>query len=179
VFKRTRSIGVLFMLLVVALAMMGMAYSHWSKILTIDGVVQTGSLGAELSLKAGDPWENDPQGVAECTAVLLDVDGCPGYDKLHVEIANGYPYYECLVRFDVHNSGQLPVIVDQPVWVQLPPPEEVWVYFPECYPNDSVLYQSDEVWCALYLKVKQPAKQGWTYALEATIEAQQYEIPDP
>ena len=48
-FKKSLPIGTMFMILVIALALLGVGYSLWSETLTIEGNVQTGEVDVALS----------------------------------------------------------------------------------------------------------------------------------
>jgi hypothetical protein len=52
--KKSLPLGAIVMLLILALATIGVGYGLWSKILLINGVVSTGEMNASLSLKEID-----------------------------------------------------------------------------------------------------------------------------
>lgn len=64
--------GVLFMLLVVALAAIGVGYALWSKVLYIEGTVETGSVDAVFT----DAFTDDDDYVDNPDKDSQDVDGC-------------------------------------------------------------------------------------------------------
>jgi len=165
------------MLLVLALASLGIGYGLWSKILFINGTVETGNVDVELSL--GDVWENDHgKDVGTCFAELLMIDGATQPNKLHVEVGNGYPSYECFVEFDVHQKGSIPVLVYQPIFTVLPPAAEVTVSLMNCYADPTQLdFPSETAWCTLYIHVEQDAIQSHMYSFEGTIEARAFNDP--
>jgi hypothetical protein len=121
-----------FMVLLVALALLGVGYGLWSKVLFIDGTVHTGNVNAEFlgpftdddgtddggDCFIGGPGSCDPMApgpaperydkhVATCAAQLDVTDP----QILNVVIANGYPSYWCTVWFTVENTGTVPVKV--------------------------------------------------------------------
>jgi hypothetical protein len=136
--RKSLPMGAMVMLLILALATIGVGYGLWSEILTIKGIVKTGEVDVVLSLDEIDQGptmddngidedlEVDGNDVAECTGRLL-----PGLNTLEIEITNGYPSYSCWVEFDVHNVGTIPVIVEQPALGTVP--DEITVEFLYCY----------------------------------------------
>jgi len=117
--------------MVLALATVGVGYGLWSKVLTINGTIETGEIGAVLSrdeIDQGDPsesqtepvfWEGDSdcdddfladddcevegKDIGECTATLLE-----GNMAMQILITNGYPSFSCWVQFNVENTGTIP-----------------------------------------------------------------------
>jgi len=116
--RRFLPIGVLGLLLVLALASLGIGYALWSDVLQITGIVHTGEVEAHMSL--GDVIEEEAEGkdVATCYAELregpLETDGDRGPDRVFVRIDNGYPSYVCQVPIDVTNAGTIPIKVERP-----------------------------------------------------------------
>lgn len=116
--RRFLPVGVLALLLVLALASVGVGYGLWSDVLRISGIVHTGEVNAHLSL--GEIIEDEAEGkdVATCTAELqegpLETDGDRGPDRVLVRIENGYPSYVCQVFVDVTNDGTIPIKVERP-----------------------------------------------------------------
>ena len=172
--KKSLPIGVMVLVLIVALASLGVVYGHWSKTLFINGVVQTGNVDAELTITSVTDNE-DVKDVGDCDAWLLDEDGDGKMEKLHVEVHDGYPSYECWVVFDVHSIGTIPVHLSQPAFTT-PPPAEVTAYFDPCYPDPTQLHQSEMEYCTLYIHVEQEAAQSTTYEFHAEIEAMQFNL---
>jgi len=169
---------VLVLLLVLALVSLGIGYGLWSKMLFINGTVATGNVDAELTLERF--WDNEiEKDVGTCFAELRMIDGATQYNKLHVEVTNGYPSYECWVIFDVHSKGTIPVLVYQPDFTTLPPEPEVNVNLVDCYADPVQLHQSNVAYCTLVIHVKQDAIQDHLYDFEGTIEARQFNEPRP
>jgi len=169
------------MLLVLALATLGVGYGLWSKTLYINGTVKTGSVDAELTLDYFRDNEEEKD-VGTCFAELRMIDGAEQPNKLHIEVDSAYPSYECWVRFDVHSKGTIPVHISQPVFTRLPPETEVNVNLVDCYPDCTQLHKSDVAYCTIVIHVKQDALQnagrgeGYppAYVFEGTIEAKQF-----
>jgi hypothetical protein len=131
------SMNTLAMLLILALATVGVGYGLWSQVLIIEGTVNTGEMDAGLSIKeidelydfnancpAGggysigqdcdddgflnDDWEWEDKDVAECSAELIDAY------TMEVTLSNAYPSYNCFIQWDVHNSGTIPIHIYHP-----------------------------------------------------------------
>ncbi|MDH3308214.1 MAG: hypothetical protein OEO77_11935 [Acidimicrobiia bacterium] len=158
------------MSLVVALAMIGTGSALWSKILPINGIVETGSVDAIFSLDG--TRENDHgKDVGTCEAFLRGDS-----DVLTVLVGNGYPSYECWIFFNVENTGTIPIHIYHPTWTTLPPADAVTFSLVDCYEEDTQLHDQPE-FCTLYLHVEQEAEQGEAYVFEGFIDARQFNEP--
>lgn len=187
--KTKPPIGVAAIVLLIGLATMGMGYGLWSKVLTIDTTVQTGSVDGRWVFASCDEfytWPDLPT-PNQLTEFLgkdvgsfeLDLDG----DQLFVTLHNTYPSYAviCDVKFKV--EGTIPVIlrgVDiTPVSPNLAPcelskTEDEQNTTLEC-PELTVIYidgigsqvhPGSLVASDLLIHVEQPAAQGDTYQFE-------------
>ena len=88
----------LFATLMIALMVAGFAYAHWSKVVTINGTINTGTFHLSPSYEG---WTDDGKGY--CT-----VDGIIEDNTLTVTIDNAYPCITVTVIFDIHNDGSVP-----------------------------------------------------------------------
>ncbi len=186
--RKSLPLGVMAMILIVALATIGVAYGLWSETLTITGTVHTGELDIEYSgpwvyefvniLKDGkwyadwEPPEKDRY--AECDAWIGKLDG---HEELFVNVTGAYPSYKCLVWFDIHNAGTVPVHLSKPVG-QAP----AWVQVHTCYPDWVQIHQSDRVWGYIFIHFTNEDKVGENeqYTFHYDIEARQWnEAPAP
>lgn len=105
--KRSLPFGLLTIAVVLALALMGVAYALWSETLDIDGTVHTGEVDVAFQNASDDDNGIDPgydKDVANCT-VNVAGDG----NSMDITINNGYPSYTCTVTYEVFNSGTIPV----------------------------------------------------------------------
>jgi len=109
-FKKGLPIGTIVVILVIALAAIGVGYGLWSKVLFIGGTVNTGNVNADFDAANTtdpgttiDPGSDKNVGSCEVTGALTD--------ELTVTIVNGYPGYSCDVYFYVTNTGSIPVKV--------------------------------------------------------------------
>lgn len=202
--RKALPLGTLALLLILALATVGVGYGLWAEILKIDGTVTTGNVDVELSIQEvdqgdfpefnqNDVWDDNEEelygkDVADCKVELLEEN-----NRLRITITEGYPSFWCWVEFDVHGLGSIPVLVDQPVVIKAPPQTEVSTRFLWCYhwpfipppppPIDPhpQLHRSDRVFCALGFHVEQEAQQSTTYNFEYAICAHQFNeepLPD-
>jgi hypothetical protein len=173
--RKSLPIGVMFLLLIVALASLGVVYGHWSKYLWVKGRVETGDVNAELSL--GPITDNETvKDIASCTAALYDDPSSPDNipEVLKVTMHDGYPQYECTVEFDVHSVGTIPIRVSRPYWIAEPNWTALQVSFDPCYPDGVQLHKSERDWCTLRIWVNQEADQHAVYEFKAEIYAVQY-----
>jgi predicted ribosomally synthesized peptide with SipW-like signal peptide len=154
--KKALPVGTMFLVLVIALAVLGVGYAFWSETLTISGTVQTGEVDVEFSTY--DPVEcvdtqtglcqPEPAGketAAECTVEWSQNNteaGDDGFDQLLVTVTGMYPSYHCKVSFDVTSTGSVPVHVKWPEPTG-DIPEWVATDFESCYP-DSIQLHKDE-----------------------------------
>ena len=104
---RRRAFTLCAVVLVVALASLGLAHAVWAKTLTIDGIVNTGKFNADFIAASTDdpPGTIDPgydKDVASCTATVVNTE------QVVVLITNAYPSYTCTFSTTIYNNGTLP-----------------------------------------------------------------------
>ncbi len=144
------------MLLVLATA--GVAYGLWSEKLVIDGVVYTGEVDVAFSgpyayeyVKVNGWYQFEPQvkdPYAECYARAWDFDpGSDGMEGIDILVEGAYPGYVCLISFDIHNLGTVPVHITHPYGET---PE--WVDVHVCYPNWYQLHPREAVWGYIWIE---------------------------
>lgn len=105
--KKKTSIPAIVAVVLVALALSGFSYAHWSGWMYIDGEVETGDLGAEIVTWFCDDKGIDPgytKDIAQCYCSIDEVD--PHY--AYVTIENAYPSYEVRFTCDIENTGTIP-----------------------------------------------------------------------
>ncbi|MEM3696539.1 MAG: hypothetical protein QXQ94_03415 [Candidatus Bathyarchaeia archaeon] len=108
----------------VALAIVGFTYAHWSETLWLNGTVNTGNMCAEfkppitrtdtgLDWSCGENFTNpDPhqidKDIGSSNAYFMDVnqDGCN--DTIVIELNHVYPCYYEHMSFWIHNCGTIP-----------------------------------------------------------------------
>jgi hypothetical protein len=202
--KKSLPVGAIVMLIILALATVGVGYGLWSKTLVIRGEVNTGFLDAGLSLKEVDQSYDFNDGtvgngvndddewlgkdVAECVAELID----PW--TMDVTITNAYPSFNCFVRYDVHSRGTIPFDLYGPDYfydmdgdgemefigtggLYTIEVDELHVNtFPFCGIEDGMQVDPDdpEVLCDLHVHVKQGAAQKAQYKFRVRLWARQW-----
>jgi hypothetical protein len=105
------------------LAVAGVSFAHWSKIITIDGVIASGDVDWEFAsygtIDVGDDWHCWPgflfrdgygyywQGEKDVASTEVWIDDVDRH-ILHVRITNGYPCYFTEVTFYPRYTGSVP-----------------------------------------------------------------------
>jgi hypothetical protein len=123
-------------LLTISLA--GVAYAHWSKVISVDGLVQSGELewvlvdmsttdppGAnDRTIKQGfiPPAYTTRKDVAETIVWFTEHTG-------YVEIKNAYPCYLTSVNFYPQVQGTIPIYVDKLLIYYWDSGTNEWIYF--------------------------------------------------
>ncbi len=116
--RKAPPLGAMILMLLIALAGLGVAYALWSKTLSIEGTVQTGRLharwdGAICSEFFDWPWPSEGSGEVEgkdvgSTTVFIDPND---NNLLHLNIENGYPSYAVDCEVEYVNDGTIPWII--------------------------------------------------------------------
>lgn len=109
--KRKLPLGVAAVLLVLALTTIGVAFGLWSKVMTIDGTVNTGNLQVDWSYaSSGDPFGAVDTGYTKDVGRLdCEIDTDP--QILRFTVHNGYPSYTADCQVEYTNTGSIPVNV--------------------------------------------------------------------
>lgn len=136
--------GLLLLVLIMAMGALGVGYAHWNGTLDIDGTVNTGTFGAELTQDNGvisnaiddemigaescfgyahyeawaDPTKTQDNGHATCV-LSDDKDDISGdkNDTMTITVTHAYPCYNVWVPVDVHCTGTVPI----KVWYTIDP----------------------------------------------------------
>ncbi len=152
--KKALPFGTMFLVLVIALSVMGVGYALWSETLTIQGNVQTGEVDVAIA-DATVAECVDVNGVLTCPepAAKADAANCTiayggsteqgddGASLLKVTVTGMYPSYHCKVDFKVKSLGNVPVHVWLPEAVGTIP-EWVSTNFENCYADGTQLHQN-------------------------------------
>jgi len=164
----TKKLFATFAILIIALSIMGFAYAHWQKIVTVDGTINTGKLDLIIISASDDddPTKPDPgkdKNVAD-TEIIIDPKDP---ERAIVTITNAYPSYYVYIHVTIRNVGTIPAKLKE---IKTTAPECIevgaWDHISEQlepYPKEQ--YQSDY---SGYIHVKQCAEKGATYTF--TIE---------
>jgi len=114
--RKWRSPALLFaVLLVLALATLGMGYGLWSKTLYINGTVGTGSVDAVWTYASSSdpPGGLDPPDYEKDVARLdCDINAADA-QIIDFVVTNGYPSYRADCQVEFANTGTIPVKVEQ------------------------------------------------------------------
>lgn len=105
-------------LAMIMLSVAGLAYAHWTDLIKINGIVNTGTLNIAFdhAFCIDKEWfQGLPKDVACCNCWLdekiTDVHtNKTGYKKLWINITNAYPSYWCNTTFVLRNIGTIPGI---------------------------------------------------------------------
>lgn len=123
-----KKLTVIYMIAVLALALMGFGFAKWSDSVTISAAAQTGELswgwvsGSFMQQDNGSDVTCDdgllnvrptPEGknVGNTTGVFTDENGDGTLDLLTVTVNNAYPSYYNELSAKVQNFGTIPVII--------------------------------------------------------------------
>jgi hypothetical protein len=116
--ERAPPLGLVAVLLLIALASLGVVYGLWSKTLTIEGTVNTGRLHARwdgVICSEFHDWPWPPEGTGEVLG--KDVGSTDAYidpndnNTMHLVIENGYPSYSVDCEVEYVNDGTIPWII--------------------------------------------------------------------
>ena len=115
---RAPPVGLLVILLLVALASLGIVYALWSKTLTIEGLVHTGRLhgrwdGAICSEFHDWPWPPEGQGEVlgkDVGSTTISIDPQDN-NLLHLVLNNAYPSYSVDCEVEYVNDGTIPWVI--------------------------------------------------------------------
>lgn len=99
--RKTLPIGIIIMILMMALAALGVGYAWWTEQLTATGTIQTGSIDVQI------------EGIGYSTVDPLNTATCsfkPSGDgkTMTISIGNAYPGYICTINFNLINYGSVP-----------------------------------------------------------------------
>jgi hypothetical protein len=161
-----KAIG-MFATLAIALAITGFAFAHWSETLYINGTVHTGTLSAAWSIH--DNWDTERVD-KDYSHIEATIDG----DNLVVTVANAYPCIDYYVRFDIKNTGTIPMHIDN-VIIDNPNPITVSVENLGTLPVQ--VHPGDEATGVLHVHVEQEALENTTYTFTVTVIIDQWNWP--
>jgi hypothetical protein len=151
--KKALPVGTMFLVLVIALAVLGVGYALWAETLTIEGDVQTGEVDVAIVDASVDECV-DVNGVLTCPEPVekedaancwLETDGSgvegdDGTSLLRVVARGMYPSYHCKVSFKVESLGNVPVHVWLPEATGVIP-DWVATDFEGCYGGENGFVQ--------------------------------------
>jgi len=168
---KIRKISIIIAMLLSAFALVGFTYAHWSKTVTIEGTIETGTYNVGFTptlIISDNELERD---VGKVEAELIDLDDDGVYDKIEVTIENAYPCYEAYIDCFIHNYGTVPAII-QDITVDAPTELTVeidWFIYPGMQ-----IDPGDEVMAEIYVHVEETANPDSTYTFTGTIDTIQW-----
>ncbi|HLB50485.1 MAG TPA: hypothetical protein VJL59_25980 [Anaerolineales bacterium] len=181
--RKSLPLGIMAMILIVALATIGVAYGMWSETLIIKGEVHTG----EVDVAFSPPWvieivewngklQEEPKvkaPYASCEAWLEDGDEgqSDGDELLRIKVTDAYPSYHCFVFYDVSNIGTVPVHISKPYGGGLG-----WVVSHSCWPPEYQLHPGRSVWAwiLIHFTNKNQVAENADYFFGYSIDAWQW-----
>ena len=122
--KSKTTLPSIFAIALIALAIVGFSYAHWSETLLLNATVKTGKMCAEFvppitTTDHGNDWScgegftnplphmiNKDVGNSSGYSLDTDKDGCN--DTLVIELNKVYPCYYEHISFWIHNCGTIP-----------------------------------------------------------------------
>ena len=129
--SRSRALALTAVFLMIAMATMGVGYGLWSKILTVNGTVNTGNIGAAFSsvlcfdhshtfssdLTPTDPFGPHPHGALMDVPELKDVSSTTAAINanpmiIDITVNNAYPSNANDCEVEWTNFGSVPVFVE-------------------------------------------------------------------
>lgn len=206
--KPKTAVPAIFAIALIALAIFGFSYAHWSETLWLSGTVRTGEMCAEFvppitTTDHGNDWTCDV-GITNVRQINKDIgnsgghfvdvnqDGCN--DTLVVELNNVYPCYYEHIAFWIHNCGTIP----WRIWRVTFNPGNIIIYRPgyltldlnndgnadiEIYWGDNFGQQVDpcgKVDLSFDIHILQPCPENTTLTFTAAIEMVNWnEYPPP
>ena len=165
-----KKIGLICLALVMALGLGGVAYARWAEILTIDGTVGMGDIGALWSITAVGDSEAAEKDVSSISA---SIDG----DTLIVTITGAYPCIDYWVDFDIHSTGSVPIHLGSLVpGVSTLPANTTVTISPD--PVGTQLHQGQEFLGTLLVHFDNDAVELANYTFSYSLEYAQYNEPN-
>lgn len=171
----------MFVSLMIALSMTGVAVAHWSDEIYVEGTVEMGSV--TVGWDSVEAWEDDEpcdKDVGSIDAWLEDEETDVHTEKtiyktLVIVISNVYPCWWGHVEAVIKNAGTIPVdLVDIIIDGDMPPEDEVniWVWcdwpdYPQLDPCNVAIIYAD-------IHVKQDAPECTTYEFTVTLVFNQW-----
>lgn len=166
--RKTLPIGIIVMILMMALAALGVGYAWWTEQLTATGTIQTGSI--DVQMEGISYSTNDPLDAASCSSKISG-DG----KAMTISIGNAYPGYVCMIDFSLTNHGSVPAKITD---VTLPDPHTAYTVNPS-----GVLVTRDELDpsspkpARFKVEINPGANQNASYTFEVGIDIAQGNAP--
>jgi len=153
-------------LVLLSLVLIGFAYAHWEKIVTISGTIETGTLELRIVSAADDDDGIDPGKDKDVADTVIRIDPNDP-QKAIITITNAYPCYYVYWHITIENTGTIPaklkqIIIENPYedYIEV----DAWDYqYEQLDPGEKGDYSG-------YVHIKQEAAQGATYTFTVKYE---------
>jgi hypothetical protein len=205
--KKVLPLGTLFLVLVMALAMLGIGYALWSTTLTDEGVVNTGSFSADWfdvftdddgdAYKPGyddgdtgdcgtgagscDPKEPGPNPARYTKGVgacAAWIVDTEDHQILHWQLDTTYPSYYCTVWGHIRNTGSIPMKL-QSRSLERSHPAKFTTGFVSGVACGTQIDPGDLLPIGMWVHVEQEAEPESTYTGNSSYELVQWNEYDP
>lgn len=180
-----RQAPVLVLLLILAIASVGVAYGLWADVLHIEGSVETGAVSAAWT-KVGCFDNEVLKDVGVTSGEIDSVD--PHY--VYFRIEKGYPGYEGDCEVELTSTGSIPVHVEAINFLPgagltdcaVDQSQTTGSFVAKCkeltitWANGlcTQLHQGDFIGSSLYVQVEQEAEQDRVYEFRVAVELNQF-----
>jgi len=166
--RKTLPIGIIVMILMMALAALGVGYAWWTEQLTATGTIQTGSI--DVQMESISYSTVDPLDIATCSSKLSG-DG----KSMTITIGNAYPGYVCMIDFKLTNHGSVPAKITD---VTLPSSHSAYNVVPSGeLVNRDGLDPSSPKPARFKVEINPGADQNSSYTFEVGIDIAQGNAP--
>jgi len=166
--RKSLPIGIILMILMMALAALGVGYAWWTEQLTTTGTIQTGSI--DVKLENATVSEFDPLDVASCNPKISG-DG----KSISVVINNAYPDYTCIINFNLINVGTVPAKITN---VNLPVVNEEYGVVPSgALVSKPMLDPGKPEVANFFVRVQPEAARSVNYEFDFSIDIAQGNAP--
>jgi hypothetical protein len=190
--KTVKKIAAICIVLLVAMAVVGVGYARWYELLFVDVTVETGEVDVVWSLEDFDDiGDEDPLKEEWSWIEAAIVTGQNPDDTLDIDIFNAYPCIEYYVDFNIENVGTIPVHVWNVLCEGNLPPEFVTMTdmagapIPEgmqLHPGEifygKIVIHLENTWTDETGQVHDTLEDT-TYTLQCTIDASQWNEDPP
>jgi hypothetical protein len=165
------------LILVLALASVGVAYGAWTQTLSLNGVAATGNINMQFwtgddFLGATAPTGQPNTWLTHDNETTTEVGACTSASNgksttVTINMTNAYPGYECYVWVGPLDNGTVPVKLDRPTFASMPSWVEA-IYAPNgpnpddadfCYEDGYALNPGFGQQCKITFKVTDAAPQ--------------------
>lgn len=175
-----KAIG-MFVALILALGMSGLAYATWSETLMISGTVNTGTVDVEWSECSSGDSEIEGKDVS---SIICEIDPDDS-NTMIVTVTNAYPCIDYWNVVDIHCVGSVPVHLYE-VFVSPQDPNVLVeiLYYEDaaCTMSASIpvqLHTDDTIYVKIHVHITNDAEPNHIYTFTAQIDAVQWNMPWP